>query len=140
HTYTVGRLGLWVHNASLKSRCTSARLRSLRGTAKEAKWPRAVPNDAKSPGLKRHFKDHGDQGGARTAREYNLSARTTIQEGKKFKYKDAATHEPRVGYWNDKTGLFTATYQAGGMPQLLTHFPLPWEKITMLPGFSTRAD
>jgi hypothetical protein len=74
--------------------------------------------------------------GVRTAREYDESARLTIQVGRRFTYRDRSSGELRVGYWDASTGLFTATSQIRKTPTILTHFPETWESLRKLPGFS----
>jgi hypothetical protein len=111
-------------------------LRQLRGDAKQAEWvtPQQAATEPK-PGLRAHFERHPEVG-AKSAREYDLSARETIQNGRRFRYRDPTTNEPRVGYWNPETGLFTATEQSRKVPTILTHFPLTWERIRGFPGFT----
>ncbi|WP_244599799.1 RHS repeat domain-containing protein, partial [Escherichia coli] len=105
------------------------------GTAKNAKWNKARQN-VDGPGLRDHFEKHGSQVGANSVKEYDISARTTIQNGRKFTYRDRYTNKPRVGYYDPETGLFTATSQTGKTPVILTHFPESWENLRRLPGFS----
>ncbi|WP_243855230.1 RHS repeat domain-containing protein [Pseudomonas putida] len=106
------------------------------GVAKSSKWNRARQN-LNGPGLRDHFEKHGSQVGANSAKEYDFSARTTIQNGRKFTYRDRYTNKPRVGYHDPDTGLFTATSQTGKVPVILTHFPESWSNLRRLPGFST---
>ncbi len=63
----------------------------------------------------------------------NQGTRLTIQDGRKFTYRDRTTDEPRVGYYDSETGLFTATRKT---PAILTHFPETWTNLRKLPGFS----
>ena len=108
----------------------------LGGVAKNSKW--VTPTQGvEGPGLRDHYAKHGDDVGARSAGEYDLSARSTIQNGRRFTYRDQATGERRVGYFDEATGLFTATSETRGTPAILTHYPLTWAKIRRLPGFST---
>jgi hypothetical protein len=109
----------------------------LTGTAKKAKWAKARQGED-GPGLRDHFQKHGDQVGAKTAREYDLSSRRTIQNGRKFTYRDRMSGEPRVGYHDPKTGLFTATSRTRKTPAILSHFPETWENLRKLPGFSVK--
>lgn len=110
---------------------------SLRGNAKNSKWV-SPKQGVEGPGLRDHFAKHGDQVGAKSAREYDLSARLTIQNGRKFSYRDPSSNVKRVGYWNESTGLFTGTSQTRRTPTILTHYPLSWDKIRKLPGFTTQ--
>ena len=73
------------------------------GTAKNAKWNKARQN-VDGPGLRDHFEKHGSQVGANSVKEYDISARTTIQNGRKFTYRDRYTNKPRVGYYDPETG------------------------------------
>ena len=107
------------------------------GTAKQARWAEPVINE-RGPGIRDHFGKHGDQIGASNLREYDISARLTIQNGRRFSYRDPTTNDPRIGYWNSATGLFTATSQTRRQPVILTHFPLSWQKIRKFPGFSVQ--
>jgi hypothetical protein len=104
--------------------------------AREAKWVKARQG-VEGPGLRGHFGKHGEDVGARTAREFDESARETIRRGKRFSYRDRATNEPRVGYFDPDTGLFTATSQTRKTPAILTHFPETWERLTDFPGFTS---
>jgi len=113
----------------------TAQLRQLRGKANQARWVRSRQGE-EGPGLRDHFEAHGPEVGARTAREYDLSARLTIQNGRRFRYRDRATGEPRVGYWNPQTGLFTATSETRSVPAILTHFPETFANLRKLPGFT----
>jgi hypothetical protein len=45
-------------------------------------------------------------------------------------------NEPRIGYWDPNTGLFTATSETRRLPVILTHFPETWAKLRRLPGFT----
>ena len=110
---------------------------SLRGTAKNSKWV-SPKQGMEGPGLRDHFAKHGDQVGAKTAREYDLSSRLTIQNGRKFSYKDRTAGASRVGYYDSNTGLFTATSQTRSKPVIMTHFKESWENLRKLPGFSTQ--
>ena len=46
--------------------------------------------------------------------------------------------EPRVGYHDPNTGLFTATSQTRKTPAILSHFPETRENLRKLPGFSVK--
>jgi hypothetical protein len=113
----------------------TARFRRLRGKAKEAEWVSPKQGEH-GPGLRDHAGKHGEQVGAKSVREYDLSARETIQNGSRFRYRDPSTNEPRIGYWNPNTGLFTATTETRGSPIILTHFPETWARLRGLPGFT----
>ncbi len=134
HVYHVSAAGVLVHNSGLYApNSVTARLRSLRGTAKSARWAKADG----SVGLRGHFGKHGHEVGATTARQFDLSARSTIQNGRKFRYRDRATNQVRVGYFDSVTGLFTATSQTRKTTAILSHFPETWASLRKLPGFST---
>jgi hypothetical protein len=120
-------------SAGLAKLSVTARFRRLTGVAKRAEWAQNVQG-VKGPGVRQHFDKHGQQVGARTVREYDLSARETIANGTPIRYRDRGTGEPRVGYWDSDTGLFTATSQEGKVPIIRTHFPMSWDEIMTLPG------
>jgi len=113
----------------------TARFHRLRGKAKEAEWVSPKQGEH-GPGLRDHAGKHGEQVGAKSVREYDLSSRETIQNGRRFKYRDPSTNEPRIGYWDPNTGLFTATSETRRLPIILTHFPETWAKLSRLPGFT----
>lgn len=123
HTYFVGDSEAWVHNCGFT------------GPAKNAKWVRARQGRS-GPGLRNHYAKHGGEVGARNARAYDHSARATIQNGRRFRYRDKATNAPRVGYFNPSTGLFTGTSQTRKVPAITTHFRESWSRIRGWPGFT----
>ncbi|MEO0685020.1 MAG: RHS repeat-associated core domain-containing protein [Cyanobacteria bacterium J06649_11] len=108
----------------------------LFGIAKKAKWVKAIQG-VEGPGLRNHFAKHGSQVGATSARAYDISARTTIQNGRRFKYRDRSSGDFRIGYFDSQTGFFTATSQSRRTPTIFTHFPETWENLRKLPGFTT---
>jgi hypothetical protein len=113
--------------------------RPAREVARDGRWPSTTPEHPNS-GLRPHFEKHGHQVGAQTVQQYNQSARQTILNGRRFTYRDRASDEPRVGYWDSSTGYFTATRQSGQSARgvtILTHFPQTWQQCRLLPGFST---
>ena len=55
-----------------------------------------------------------------------------------FRYVDRASKAPRVGYWDPRTGFFTATSETRKQVAILSHFPETWENLKKLPGFSAR--
>jgi hypothetical protein len=113
----------------------TAQLRGLKGTAKEAEWV-SKPQGAEGPGVRDHFEKHGPEVKASSPREYDLSARLTIQHGRRFRYRDRSSGDPRVGYWDPATGFFTATSETRGVTAILTHFPETWANLRKLPGFT----
>jgi hypothetical protein len=123
--------------AATATRSVTARLRDLKGTAKQAKWVSPKQGEP-GPGLRDHYDKHGEEVGAASEREYDLSARLTIQNGRRFRYRDRASGEPRVGYWDPSTALFTATSETRGTPAILSHFPETWDNLRKLPGFTGR--
>jgi hypothetical protein len=140
HNYYVRALGLRapplrVHNA--ENYLGGGSRERFRGIAKNARWAKSRQSDP-GPGLRDHFDKHGDQVGAWNAKEYDISARKTIQNGREFTYRDPTTNETRVGYWDAETGYFAGTTQTRKRPTILTHFPVPWSKIRTWPGFSAR--
>ena len=115
------------------SRSVTERLRSLTGDAKNAKW---VSSNGSGSGLRKHFDKHKERVGVDSVREYDLSARETIANGRRFEYRDAHSNEPRVGYFDEATGLFTATGQTRKLPAIFSHHVTTWDKLRGLPGFS----
>jgi hypothetical protein len=107
-------------------------LRQLTGTARRARWVTSRQG-VEGPGLRDHFQRHLEVG-ARTAREYDLSARLTIQHGRRFRYRDPGSNELRAGYWRD--GLFTATSETRGTPAILSHYRVDEDYVLALPGFA----
>ncbi len=103
--------------------------------AKKSKWVTPSQN-TDGPGLRDHFNKHGEDLGFTSTKNYDISARNTIKNGRKFKYKDRSSGETRVGYWDEKTGLFTATSQTRKTPIILTHFQESWQNLRKLPGFT----
>jgi RHS repeat-associated protein len=108
----------------------------LTGKAKNARWAKARQG-VQGPGLRDHFEKHGDEVGATSAREFDRSARVTMERGRKFNYRDRSTNEPRVGYWDPETNRFTATRESGRRPEILTHFEVSWDDLRKLPGFTS---
>jgi hypothetical protein len=115
---------------------TTSQFRDLTGTAKDADWVSGDKDSAR--GVRYKFMKHHEDVGVDTLRDYDLSARRTIQDGKSFTYRDRATNEPRVGYWNAKTDLFTATSVTRRGTTIFTHYDQTLEQIQDLPGFSWR--
>ncbi|PXA85322.1 hypothetical protein DMC25_15570 [Caulobacter sp. D4A] len=104
----------------------------LSGKARDARW---AESDGNGSGLRSHANAHRAEVGARNAREYDLSARQTIQSGRSFTYRDRATNELRRGYL-DNRGRFTATSEQGGRVTIRTHFrpEKPLDYVKGLPG------
>jgi hypothetical protein len=125
-----------------ESSSVTTRLRGLKGKAKEAEWvtpKQVIPGEVEpGPGLRAHFEEHGAQVGAESPREYDLSARQTIQNGRRFFYNDWRSGDPRVGYWDPKTGFFTATSETRSVSVILSHYPLSWKAIRKFRGFTGR--
>jgi RHS repeat-associated protein len=109
--------------------------RNLTGVAKNARWAKASQG-IEGPGLRHHFGKHGSSVGASTLKEYDLSARITMQRGRRFKYRDRGTGDYRIGYWDPETELFTATTQHRKVPIIHTHYELNIEEVKRLPGFT----
>jgi len=121
-----------------RSLSVSSQLRNLTGTAKEAKWFSKSQDMEKGPGLRDHFEKHGSDVGATTAREFDLSARLTIQNGRKFSYLNDKG-KPSIGYYDEKTKLFTATSEIRGKyPTIHSHYRLKgsWQNIREWDGFA----
>ncbi|MDJ0642830.1 MAG: RHS repeat-associated core domain-containing protein [Erythrobacter sp.] len=112
----------------------TSQFRRLSTRARNARWSTSRQNN-EGPGLRNHFREHGEQVGARTAREYDLSARQTIQHGRSFTYRDRYTGELRRGYL-DSRGRFTATSQNGKKTTIHTHLrpDNPLRYVKNLPG------
>jgi hypothetical protein len=69
---------------------------------------RAVWNPHRVGTLQDHFEDHGWDVGAGSYIEYDYSARWTMRTGRRFTYIDRGSGDPRVGYYDPVTELFTA--------------------------------
>jgi hypothetical protein len=104
-------------------------------TAKKSKWV-TPKQDNEGPGLRDHYDKHGEEMGFTSRKEYDESARRTIENGRKFSYKDRKSGQKRVGYWDPETGLFTATSQTRKIPVILSHFREDWTELKKIPGFS----
>ncbi len=109
--------------------------RNLRGISKKAKWSKSIQN-VDGPGIRDHFGKHGDEVGATNLREYDMSARLTINRGKRFKFRDRQTGKPRIGYWDKDTKHFTSTNQYRKQMCIHTHFLMTLKQIKALPGFT----
>lgn len=141
HTFFVGEEGWLVHNANpcvlarTGAPSISAAFRQLSQKARTARWVSSRQN-VERLGLRNHHGEHALQFNPpiRSPREYDLSARLVIQKGKRFTY----THEgePRVGYWDSATNLFTATSETRGRVTILSHFPADERYIRGLTGYS----
>lgn len=70
--------------------------------------------------LEHHYWQHHWDVNATTIPEYDASARETIRRGQRFTYTDPVRRRPRIGYYDPKTGLFTALH--GDRKRILTHF------------------
>ncbi len=57
-----------------------------------------------SVALRRHFRDHGAELGARTIEEYLRLALLTIERGQRFTFRQTSRH--RVGYYHQRTRRF----------------------------------
>ena len=91
--------------------------KSLKGVSKNAKWVSVKQGD-KGVGLRNHFGKHGDQVGVKSSREFDLSSRLTINNGRKFKYRDPSSNQIRIGYWDKSTGFSLAQVKQGVSQQL----------------------
>ena len=132
-----GGRGIYVGGGSFAKSPWTRTKSQLSGIAKDAKWVKSRQG-VEGAGLRNHFQKHGEQVGAKTAREYDASARQTMQDGRRFTYRDRASGEPRVGYFDSQKGLFTATSQTRKNPAILSHFPEKWSNLRKLPGFATK--
>lgn len=120
-------------------------LQQMPRVARIAKWSETIQGAGDNgPGIRRHFADHGADVGAKTLREYNLSARRTIQrameDGKVFHYRDRTTRKPRVGFYDPTNEFFTATTIRNGKVTIHTHYPPDkgFDELKELPGFHYR--
>jgi hypothetical protein len=100
--------------------------------------PAGVPQWASRARLRKHFNRHQDDFRKHNpplvfqhADQYDTSARETIRVGTRFTYKDRATNEWRVGYFDPATGRFTAVSENGAT--ILTHFPTSEAKVRGFP-------
>jgi hypothetical protein len=73
--------------------------------------------------LIRHFGRHGRRLGCATIQEYDASARSTIEAGTQFEYRDPESGVWRMGWYDRFTRRFTATDQDGVF--IITHFRCP---------------
>jgi hypothetical protein len=55
-----------------------------------------------------HYWQHHWDMDAHSILEYDASARATIRDGTRFTYNQPGSGQPRVGYFDSATGLFTA--------------------------------
>lgn len=70
--------------------------------------------------LTSHFLKHGPKLGFLNESEYDTSGRVTMRAGRRFTYEDPGSGEPRVGYFDRRSGLFTAL--TADETIILTHF------------------
>jgi hypothetical protein len=73
--------------------------------------------------LEAHFHQHRRALGLRTIEEYDDSARETVAVGTYFEYRDLATDEWRVGYYEPATERFTGLTDDEAI--IMTHFRCP---------------
>jgi len=67
-----------------------------------------------------HFERHGAEVGAGDAERYTASALATIRSGRRFTFQDATTGDPRIGYFQRRTGRLTVVSADGLF--IVTHF------------------
>jgi hypothetical protein len=79
-----------------------------------------TPRWASQWSLQQHFQDHGNALNVYTVSDYNASALDTIRVGRRFTDEQGRAAHPRIGYFDQPTGRFTAL-TADGMI-ILTHF------------------
>ena len=82
--------------------------------------------------LEHHFGLHGDDVGARTIEEYEVSAREVIERGTLFEYEDIRSGDWRLGYYDRATQRFTAVTDDDRW--IVTHFRCPERYVENLPG------
>ena len=68
--------------------------------------PIASPMGGAPPARWNHYAEHGRGVGAWSEQEYDESARRTIQDGRRFEYRERNGVE-RVGYYDMRRGLLT---------------------------------
>jgi hypothetical protein len=74
---------------------------------------------------------HGPKLGLRSESEYNASGLLTIRAGRRFTYADLGSGEPRVGYFDARSSLFTALTADEAI--ILTHFLTERDYVRSLP-------
>lgn len=87
---------------------------------------------ASSAELTSHFSKHGSKLGLVSESEYDASGRMTIRDGRRFTYEDRASGDPRVGYFDQRSGLFTALTTDETI--ILTHFLTDGDYVRGLPA------
>lgn len=86
-------------------------------------WPAAAwPDDDQ---LWDHFQKHGQRLGTRTVDAYKRSSIATITGGQRFTFTDRKTLKPRIGFYNQNNGKFTAVTE--DEKEIVSHF-LPKDK------------
>ena len=97
----------------------------MSGPAERAQW--------RSPAsLADHFAKHGPKLGLINEGEYDASGRETMRSGRRFTYEDRGSGEPRVGYFDRRSGLLVAL--TADESTLLTHFATDDEYVRNLPA------
>lgn len=81
--------------------------------------------------LASHFLKHGPKLGLVSESEYDASGRATMRAGMRFTYEDPGSGGRRVGYFDRRSGLFTAL--TGDETIILTHFLVDEAYVRNLP-------
>lgn len=71
--------------------------------------------------LRRHFRKHRRKLAIRTVQEYDASARETINNGKRFTFRDRWTGDWRAGFYEVVTGRLTVLTEDEEL--IVTHYP-----------------
>jgi hypothetical protein len=75
-----------------------------------------------SPGnLRRHFRKHGPKFPFASIVDYEANSLATIRNGRRFRYTDPESGDPRVGYYDVATNGFTSV--SDDERAIVTHFP-----------------
>jgi hypothetical protein len=97
--------------------------------AETARWRNAED-------LAEHAAEHGPELGLLSAAEYDASARETVRQGRRFLYQDRGTGRTRVGYFDPRSGRFTAL--SHDEATILTHFYTDRQYVRRLPSTTYR--
>lgn len=82
--------------------------------------------------LDRHFRKHGAKLRVKDRQAYADSALAIFRAGKRFTYRDPNTADERVGYFDRRTGRFTAL--TDNEERIVTHFHADEQYVRRLPN------
>lgn len=78
----------------------------------------------------KHFRKHGHDLNRATVEDYDRSARATVRAGKRFTYRDTATSDQRVGYYDERHERLTVLDERE--TAIVTHFHCPERYVRQL--------